>query len=80
LAIELISATPNEKSIRYEFRISRESTTSNEASSLSDKVEIASGVFTVACCRFPDDRLPYAILIPEWIAELISMRGRETLA
>ena len=30
---------------------------------------VATGKFTMACCRFPGDQLPYAILIPDWIEE-----------
>lgn len=30
---------------------------------------VATGKFSMACCRFPGDKLPYAILIPEWIEQ-----------
>ncbi len=36
---------------------------------VADKALVAVGQFTLACCRFPDADLPYAILIPEWIEE-----------
>lgn len=30
---------------------------------------VATGEFVMACCRFPGDGLPYAILIPDWIEQ-----------
>lgn len=30
---------------------------------------VASGAFSMACCRFPGDQLPYAILVPDWIEQ-----------
>ena len=32
---------------------------------------IATGNFTVACCRFPDDAPPYAMLTPEFVVEAL---------
>ena len=72
LTIELVSATPNGKTIRYEFQITRNRATTGGTQDGVGIVEIATGQFTVACCRFPDDRLPYAVLIPDWIANRIN--------
>lgn len=47
------------KQMSYRFLITRP----------SDEVRIAAGKFTVACCRFLDDQMPFAILIPGWIEE-----------
>lgn len=47
------------KRLGYEFQIHTS----------SKKQLIATGKFTMACCRFPGDQLPYAILIPQWIEE-----------
>jgi YbgC/YbaW family acyl-CoA thioester hydrolase len=33
---------------------------------------LAVGRFKVACCRFPDDEPPFAILIPEYVMEALS--------
>lgn len=44
------------KQIVYEFLISNES-----------GQRVASGQFVVACCRFPDDKPHYAILIPTFV-------------
>ena len=71
LTVELVSATPNGKTIRYEFRITKDLTTTGGTLYALDPVEIVTGQFTVACCRFADNRLPYAVLIPDWIAERI---------
>lgn len=35
-------------------------------------IEIATGTFKVACCRFPDDAPPYAILTPEFVIEKLT--------
>ena len=72
LTVELVSATSNGKTIHYEFRIARNPTTTDGTLDALNTVEIATSEFTVACCRFPDDRLPYAVLIPDWIVERIA--------
>lgn len=56
LQIELQLARIDGKQIEYRFEILDRST---------DTEPVATGRFTVACCRFPGDRLPYAILIPD---------------
>ena len=39
---------------------------------------VATGKFTMACCRFPGDKLPYAILIPTWIEQrLLGLESSE---
>ena len=53
LAIGDLSA----KLIEYRFSIRRSNSESENP--------IARGRFEVACCRFPKDALPFAILIPE---------------
>ncbi|MEE2825903.1 MAG: acyl-CoA thioesterase [Planctomycetota bacterium] len=40
---------------------------------------VAHGRFDVACCRFPDDALPYAILIPDFILQALSNACRQHL-
>jgi acyl-CoA thioester hydrolase len=50
------------KQIRYEFTIVDE-----------NKKIAAHGQFVVACCRFPDDFPPYAILIPAHVEEALSV-------
>ena len=45
------------KKITYEFEISLH------------QHPVATGTFEVACCRFPGGEAPYAILIPEFVAE-----------
>ena len=54
------------KTIRYEFEI------------LDAKRTVAiEGHFIAACCRFPGDDLPYAILTPEFVIDALT---QETLA
>lgn len=50
------------KQLAYQFHI-------HEA---NDRTLVAEGVFTMACCRFPGDDLPFAILIPSWIEEKLT--------
>ncbi len=40
-----------------------------EAIRVADGALVVVAQFTMACCRFPDAELPYAILVPEWIEE-----------
>ncbi len=47
------------KQVSYRFEITR----------ARDQVMVATGRFDVACCRFPDGELPYAILIPAWVED-----------
>ena len=49
------------KQISYHFQITSE----------ADE-PVAQGRFDVACCRFPGDALPYAILIPDFILQALS--------
>ena len=56
--LELLSV--DFKSIQYHFELV------NERAEL-----IALGKFQVACCRFPDDKPPYAIIIPDFIMEAL---------
>lgn len=51
------------KAISYHFETTR----------VADGALVGVGQFTMACCRFPDAELPYAILIPEWIEEKLLM-------
>ena len=49
------------KQIGYSFEI------------VNEKAElIAVGRFLAACCRFPDDKLPYAILTPDFVLEALA--------
>ncbi len=50
------------KMIEYHFE------TVNELAEL-----VAIGFFRVACCRFPDDKAPYAILTPEFVIDALTM-------
>ncbi len=61
LTTKLILDSIDGKQIAYSFRVLR-----------GDQL-LANGRFQVACCRFPPDSLPYAILIPDWVmAKLVS--------
>ena len=46
------------KQIAYGFNIANESTN-----------PVAKGLFHVACCRFPDDAPPYAVITPEFVID-----------
>ena len=48
------------KKIVYEFEIVDE-----------HAQQVATGLFHVACCRFPDDAPPYAILTPAFVTEAL---------
>lgn len=43
------------KQIEYHFEL------------ISDELPVATGRFVVACCRFPEDKPPFAILTPDHI-------------
>ena len=58
--VELRLTEVDGKQISYEFDIV------NEAGSIA-----AEGRFQVACCRFPDRKPPYAILIPEFVIDAL---------
>lgn len=47
---------------------SSEGTTSGGAT-LAVPTLAATGYFRVACCRFPENQPPYAMLIPDWVLE-----------
>jgi acyl-CoA thioesterase FadM len=47
-------------SLQYDFEID------------CDSARVATGSFHVVCCRFPPDKPPYAILIPEFIMDRMS--------
>lgn len=49
------------KQISYEFDILIE----------GDEIAVQ-GSFRVACCRFPDSELPYAVLIPQYVMEALA--------
>ena len=49
------------KRITYAFKITNNS-----------RDRVATGKFCVACCRFPEDELPYAILTPEFVIQAIT--------
>jgi acyl-CoA thioesterase FadM len=55
-SIELRLVEIDGKQITYEFSIES-----------AESQRVADGRFVVACCRFPNDRPPYAILIPEYV-------------
>lgn len=59
LSVSLQLSEFDGKQLSYEFLIRR----------TDDAQEVANGKFTMACCRFPDDKMPFAILIPGWIEE-----------
>ncbi len=59
LRVNLELTVMDGKRLGYDFKIH---------SSLKEQL-VAKGKFTMACCRFPGDQLPYAILIPQWIEE-----------
>ncbi|QEG24548.1 acyl-CoA thioesterase [Mariniblastus fucicola] len=67
VTVELFLMLVDGKSIRYEFRISTE------------HEPVATGAFRVAVCRFPAGELPYAILTPEYVIELLTKPGVRTL-
>ncbi len=43
---------------------------------VSDEGLVARGFFQAACCRFPADKPPYAILIPESVMERMTPHAR----
>lgn len=51
------------KQIEYTFEIT------------TDDQPVASGIFIVACCRFPDDEPPFAILTPEHVLEALGVNA-----
>ena len=55
--IELQLTSADGKQIIYEFLIE------------NDDSPVAKGSFKVACCRFPEDNLPYAILTPDFVLD-----------
>ena len=55
LTTELTLDSNDGKQLAYTFRVLH-----------GDRL-LADGRFLVACCRFPPDDLPYAILIPDWV-------------
>ena len=57
------------KQIGYSFEIV------NEQAEL-----IAVGSILAACCRFPQDELPYAILTPDFVLEALTGKGSEIAA
>ena len=62
LKIELRVAENNGKQIRYEFKITNPP---------RSQALVATGSFLVACCRFPADAPPFAILVPHHVTEAI---------
>ena len=63
LDVTLRLADIDGKQICYEFDI---------VESFARESRIASGRFVVACCRFPGNRLPYAILIPDNVTQKLT--------
>ena len=59
--IELKVIATDGKQIIYDFLITNDSST------------VAKGTFRVACCRFPTDNLPYAILTPEFVLKKLAL-------
>lgn len=53
------------KQLAYQFQIHIQ----------NENLLVATGKFTMACCRFPGDKLPYAILVPEWIEQRLLARN-----
>jgi acyl-CoA thioesterase FadM len=62
LRVEVSLSSNDGKRLIYEFRAF------NQARLLAD------ARFEVACCRFPTDELPYAILIPDWVMARLGAR------
>ena len=61
VTVELRLLAIDGKQLTYEFVI------------LSDANAIAvTGKFVVACCRFPDDQSPYAVLIPDHVQNALT--------
>ena len=54
------------KRLTYDFEILNDS---------QDRV--ATGRFSVACCRFPDNELPFAILTPEFVIQAITQNAKQ---
>ena len=40
---------------------------------------VATGQFRVACCRFPNHKLPYAILTPKSVIQALTEKNNENL-
>jgi YbgC/YbaW family acyl-CoA thioester hydrolase len=59
LLVTLQLSTCDGKKLGYDFQIHQQ----------SNQEQVARARFTMACCRFPGNQLPYAILIPEWIEQ-----------
>ena len=55
MAIEMKIAPCNGKNLQYTFDIQ------------SEGRPVANGRFVAACCRFPENGVPYAIPIPPWV-------------
>lgn len=62
IAIDLEVTSNDGKLIRYDFKIRHESR------------PLATGYLQVTCVRFPDDKPPFAILLPEAVLEKIPLR------
>ena len=58
ILVELSLSKIDGKQIVYDFALLR----SNDSDAISAK-----GTFKVACCRFPEGELPYAILTPDFV-------------
>ena len=57
LSINMTIAPCNGKQLEYSFDIRRENQ------------QVVTGTFLAACCRFPNNGMPYAIPIPDWVME-----------
>lgn len=61
VSVRLILTRIDGKQIIYEFEV------------VDDENQVAvEGRFVVACCRFPDGKLPYAILTPDRVMEALT--------
>ena len=83
--VELFLTENNGKRIQYDFALSRISdpaavpcresastpaeATASPRPAIEDKDLVATGRFQVACCRFPADAPPFAILVPHDVLE-----------
>ena len=67
LIVNLKIGRLSEKQIEYRFEV--------RPANSDSPGPIAEGRFDVACCRFPDETLPFAILIPDDVLERLERAG-----
>ena len=72
--IEILSPLVFEQSVTVQLRLVRVDgkQIEYEFSIVDENQDVAvTGMFKLACCRFPDDKPPYAILIPQHVTEAL---------